>query len=64
MIWEKFISKSRGGQVTPLAPSWGRPWVYIPSKDGSRGGNWGYIPTGPILTQYYFNISFSRSVLN
>jgi len=29
MIWEKFMSKSRGGgQVTPLAPSWGRPCTY------------------------------------
>jgi len=25
MIWEKFMSKSRGSG-DPLAPSWGRPW--------------------------------------
>jgi len=35
MIWEKFMSKSRWGQVTPLAPSWGRPWrrAYSPKRN-------------------------------
>ena len=32
MIWEKFYVETQGGQVTPVAPSWGRPWLSVWSE--------------------------------